>query len=136
MGRFKMIVIDTHIWIWYIDTPSVLSNKALTEIDNIKNQSQVVISCISTWELYMLEKKKRLKLKIPAELWVKKCERLSFFNFLPVTNDIANIAVNLPDSLHQDPADRLIIATAKYLGVPLITKDKQIQDYKGIKTIW
>lgn len=131
-----MIVIDTHIWVWFIDSPTNLSEKALTTIEDIRSQSKVVISCISTWELFILEKKKRLKLKIPVHLWVKKCEKLSFLNFVPVNNDIAQLAVNLPDTLHQDPADRIIIATANYLGIPLITKDKKIQDYNGIKTIW
>ena len=136
MGCLKMIVIDTHIWVWFIDSPADLSEKAVAAIENIRSQGKIVISCISTWELFMLEKKKRLELKIPLQLWVKKCEKLSFLYFMPVNNDIAQLAVNLPDSLHQDPADRIIIATANYLGVPLITKDKKIQDYNGIKTIW
>lgn len=73
-------------------------------------------SSTSPWEIYMLEKKDRLKMKIPAVEWVRKCERLSFLNFVPVDNDIARLSVYLPGNLHSYPADRLIIATALSFG--------------------
>ena len=130
-----MIVLDTHIWIWYIDSPDILSPNALKAIEKAKENDSVYISSISSWEIYMLEKKGRLIFKIPASLWITKCERQSFFRFVPVDNDIARLAVDLNEPLHSDPADRIIIATAKSLGFPLVTKDEKIVSYCDLETI-
>lgn len=131
-----MILLDTHVWVWYIDNPSQLSEKALAAIESEVHSGPLLISSISTWEIYMLEKKKRLAFKIPAESWVKKCERLSLFRFIPVNNDIALISVNLPEPFHPDPADRIITATAKHHGATLITKDRKLLNYPSINTLW
>lgn len=84
----------------------------------------------------MLEKKNRISFEIDSNIWISRCEQLSFLNFIPVDNDISQLAVQLPEPLHPDPSDRIIIATAKYLGAQLITKDDKIIKYKHIKTIW
>jgi PIN domain nuclease of toxin-antitoxin system len=68
--------------------------------------------------------------------WIAKSESLPFIHFVPVTNSIAVKSVNLPLPLHPDPADRIIIATALWLGAPLVTKDKKLLDYCHINTIW
>jgi PIN domain nuclease of toxin-antitoxin system len=82
----------------------------------------------------MLERRGRLELRIPAVLWVEKCERLSFFHFVPADNTIARLAVELPEPIHSDPADRIIIATALSLGATLVTKDRKILAYPHVKT--
>jgi PIN domain nuclease of toxin-antitoxin system len=61
---------------------------------------------------------------------------LPFLRFVPVTNQIAVRAVNLPNSLHSDPADRLIIATTRFLGAKLVTKDERNRNYPYVETIW
>lgn len=131
-----MILLDTHIWIWYIDNPGSISQDALSAIEHAKERKSVYISSISVWEICMLEKKGRLQLTIPAKSWIKKSEKLSFIKFLPVNNEIAQKSVDLNGELHQDPADRIIIATALEKGFPLITKDQRIIDYPGVATIW
>jgi PIN domain nuclease of toxin-antitoxin system len=67
---------------------------------------------------------------------VAKSEILPFIQFIPVTNSISIKAVNLPGSLHSDPADRIIIATALSVGAVLVTKDKKISSYGHVKTVW
>ena len=71
-----------------------------------------------------------------ANDWVAASEALPFFNFVPVTNSIALKSVNLPGTLHNDPADRIIISTALSLGASLVTKDEKIQNYPHITTVW
>jgi len=83
----------------------------------------------------MLERRGRLELRIPAGLWVEKCERLSLFHFVPVDDTIARLAVELPEPIHSDPADRIIIATALSLGATLVTKDQKILAYPHVKTL-
>ena len=128
-----MIVLDTHIWIAYIDDPASLPKTALEAIRS--GTEPVGISSISVWEVFMLEKRGRLQLRIPVELWVEKCERLSLFHFVPVDNTIARLSVGLPEPIHDDPADRIIIATALSLGATLVTKDKKMLSYPHVKTL-
>lgn len=128
-----MIVLDTHIWIAFVDDPDSLPASVLAVIHD--RRQPVGISSISAWEVFMLERRGRLELKIPARLWVEKCERLALFHFIPVDNTIARMAVELPDPLHADPADRIIIATALSLGATLATRDQKIIDYPHVKTL-
>ena len=128
-----MIVLDTHIWIRYIDNPESLPMAALNAIRS--GREPVGISSISVWEVFMLERRGRLELRIPAGQWVAKCERLSLFHFVPVDNTIAQLAVELPEPIHGDPADRIIIATALSLGATLLTKDRKILSYPHVKTL-
>jgi PIN domain nuclease of toxin-antitoxin system len=131
-----MIVIDTHIWIWYLDKPDLLSEKSFAVVEHAKERKAIYISSISVWEICVLEKKGRLQFSIPAAQWIRKSENLSFLHFVPVTNEIVRRSVALSGDLHPDPADRLIIATACMKRIPLVTKDRKIQTYPAISTIW
>ena len=77
-----------------------------------------------------------MELTLAVEEWIARSESLSFFRFVPVDNQIAVLSNNLPESLHEDPADRIIIATALTLGAILVTKDRKIQDYPHVETFW
>ncbi|CAB1074826.1 twitching motility protein PilT [Alkalispirochaeta odontotermitis] len=131
-----MIVLDTHAWIWFISTPNLLSKRAKKAADTGVQEKSILISSISAWELALLVAKDRLRLTLDAADWITKSESLPFIQFVPVTNSIAVKSVNLPQPLHSDPADRIIIATALSMGAPLVTKDKKLLDYAPIKTIW
>lgn len=131
-----MIVLDTHAWIWWVSNPEFLSEKAKQIIDEAVANRNVLISTISTWEVAMLVSRGRLKLTMPPDDWVAASEALPFFDFVPVSNSIALKSVQLPGVLHNDPADRIIIATAISLGAVLVTKDENIRNYEHVKTVW
>ena len=95
-----------------------------------------MVSSISAWEVALLVKHKRLKLSMDVADWIAISENLPFIQFIPVSNSIAVRSVNLPLPLHDDPADRIIIATALSVGASIVTKDKKISDYSHITTIW
>ena len=80
--------------------------------------------------------KRRLYLTLEVTDWIAKSERLPFLQFLPVDNYVAVKSVNLPQPLHSDPADRIIIATAITIGAPVVTKDEKVLNYPHVKTIW
>lgn len=120
-----MILLDTHVWIWFLSNPEMLSKTAGEAIQKAVEINGVNISSISVWELAILVKKKRLVLTTSAKEWISTSEKLPFLNFLPVDNAIAFQSVHLPDGLHDDPADRIITASAMTLCLPLITKDKK-----------
>ncbi len=131
-----MILLDTHAWIWFISNPEHLSKTAKKAIDASIPQKGLFISSISTWEVALLVAKKRLKFVMDVTDWVTQSENLPFFQFVPVDNTVAMKSVNLSPPLHQDPADRIIIATAMTLGISLVTKDEKLLNYPHVKTIW
>jgi PIN domain nuclease of toxin-antitoxin system len=131
-----MIVLDTHTWIWFISKPEVLSKKAKKAVSAAVKEKSVLISSISAWEVALLVIKKRLTLSLDVTDWIAKSEGLPFIQFIEISNTIAVKSVNLPQPLHPDPADRIIIATALSAGVPLVTKDKKLLNYPHVKTIW
>lgn len=130
-----MIVLDTHAWIWFISAPGKLGNRAAVAIDKERGGgADLHVSCISTWEIHMLAAGGRLSLGIAPDLWVARCERLSFLRFHPVDNAIARLAVNA--AMHSDPADRMIVATAIYLGATVVTRDAKIRDSGLVPCVW
>ena len=131
-----MIVLDTHAWIWFIDAPDLLSSKAHKAILAAQEEDELYISNISVWEVYMLAVKGRLQFSIPTDVWVKRCEQLSYLHFIAVNNEITRISVNTLSKMHNDPADRMIAATSIYLGATLITKDRKIRQNRILKTLW
>ena len=131
-----MIMLDTHTWIWFISKPEVLSKRAKKAVSAAVKEKSVLISSISAWEVALLVIKKRLTLSLDVTDWIAKSEGLPFIQFIEISNSIAVKAVNLPQPLHPDPADRIIIATALSAGVPLVTKDKKLLNYPHVKTIW
>jgi PIN domain nuclease of toxin-antitoxin system len=137
MGGQYVIVLDTHAWIWFIDAPEKLGKKAATAIDKARKAGEHLhVSCISTWEIHMLAAKQRLSLAIAPDLWVSRCEKLSILRFHPLDNSIAHLSVSACASMHSDPADRMIVATALYLGAKIITCDEKIKACKIVPCIW
>ena len=131
-----MIVLDTHILIWWVDSPQKLSKKAKKAIEEEKSKKGILISSISTFEIYLLIKKGKLELTNYPDAWLNRIESLPYVRFIPVDNKIAALSVNLPDFTHKDPADRIIIATAMINGATLITSDKKILNYTHVKAVW
>ncbi len=131
-----MIVLDTHVWVWFISNPELLSKRAEKAINKAVQKENLLISSISAWELALLVKENRLSLALDVADWIAKSESLPFIQFVPVTNSIAVKSVNLPDPFHPDPADRIIIATALSHGAQIVSKDKKMLAYSQIQTIW
>lgn len=131
-----MIVLDTHVWVWWVSDPVRLSAKAKTAIDRAITEKGILLSSISAWEVAVLVKKGRMRLTLGVSDWIAKTEGLPFVRFVPVNNRIAVQSVELPGVFHDDPADRLITATALTMGAALITKDRRILEYEHVKTVW
>ncbi len=73
---------------------------------------------------------------MPLDQWLAGMNSLPEIRVESVSAEIAVRAGSLAEPMHGDPADRLIVATASTLGVPLVTGDKKLQAYRGVKTIW
>ncbi len=68
--------------------------------------------------------------------WLVRVERFRPMQFIPVDNEIGIEAINLPGEFHKDPADRIIVATARKFGAPIVTADEKIRGYPHVRTIW
>lgn len=84
----------------------------------------------------MLIEKKRLVLSMDIESWLEKVEQIDGVRFVPIDNEIGIKANRLPGKFHKDPADRMIVATARKYAIPLVTADQKILAYQHLKTIW
>lgn len=130
-----MILLDTHTLLWWVSCPGELSAKASRAVETGAETGTLLVSSISAWEVAVLVKKKRLKLDRPVEDWIALVEAIPALKFLAVDNAIAVRSVGL-EGLHDDPADRIIAATAMTLGCALVTKDKRLRGYEPLKTVW
>ncbi len=132
-----MILLDTHAWIWWVSNPEKLSEKASLAINAaVLDGKGAAVSSISVWEVMLLVQKQRLRLAVDVQEWIRRNEQLPVLRFLPLTNAIAVQSVLLPLSLHSDPADRMIAATACIHNIPLITKDSRLRACAQVKTVW
>lgn len=84
----------------------------------------------------MLVERGRLVLSMDVGSWLSTVAQIDAVHFLPVDVEVATKSVDLPGDFHKDPADRMIVATARKLSVPLVTKDEKIRAYAHVKTIW
>ncbi len=132
-----MILLDTHALIWWANGDhQQLSVNAASAITAELAGGEIGLSSITAWEIAMLVARGRVALAMDVTAWLALIESIEGIKFIPVDNEIAVKAVELPGEFHKDPADRLIIATARKLGVPLVTADEKIRAYPHIRTIW
>jgi PIN domain nuclease of toxin-antitoxin system len=125
-----VIVLDTHVWLWMVDGErSQLTAQAIQEIDDASRRGDIVVSAISVWEVAMLEAKGRISLSRPVDDWVRSALHAPGSRLLPLTPEIAIESTRLPGSAHGDPADRILIASARVTGGQLATRDRVILDY-------
>lgn len=116
--------------------PDQLSPAAESSIAAALQRGQICISSISSWEVGLLVKKGRLQLTMSAAEWVARSAVLPYVRFVPIDNQVALRSLDFPWPLHDDPADRLIVATALGLGVPLVTKDRRFHGLPRLEAIW
>ena len=131
-----MIVLDTHALVWWVAGDSTLSKKAKAAIERELSGGEIIVSAISAWEIAMLVEREKLVLSMDVGSWLATVAAVEAVRFMPVDAEIAIKSVDLPGDFHKDPADRMIVATARKLAVPLVTKDEKIRSYAHVKTIW
>lgn len=127
-----MIVLDTHSWLWWWAEQDGLSRKAR---HHIEKADAIGISAISCWEVAMLVRKGRIDLDYPAGFWVDVALSAPRVSLLQLTPSIAVAAAELEWD-NGDPSDRIIVATAMVHDAPLVTKDRRIHTFPGVRAIW
>jgi PIN domain nuclease of toxin-antitoxin system len=123
-------VLDTHVWIWLMEgNESSLSGKIRRRIMESGKNDRIKISTITLWEVSLLNAKGRIRLSRDCLGWINEALKAPGVSLAPLSPEIAVESNYLPGNFHGDPADRIIVATARCLGSTLVTKDEKILAY-------
>ncbi len=122
-----MILLDTHVFVWLMLGQKSLKNAVA--LSTAATEGGLFVSPISCWEIGMLCARGRLQLGLEARAWVESALRAPGLSLLALSPGIAVAASYLPGHLHGDPADRILVASARSEGLTLATRDQKILDY-------
>lgn len=123
-----MILLDTHVVIW-LDSGEPIKAAALDSIEAARSEGGVLVSPVSAWEIGTLVRKRRLSLAPDPLSWIRRFLSQSGVRSVELTMEAAALSASLPEPFHGDPADRLLVATARELGATLATRDERILAY-------
>ena len=129
-----MIVLDTHIWVWWVHEDPQLTQRQKAWIQEHEEQG-LGVSAISCWEVAKLVESQRLTLPCPVAEWMDQALVYPGIQLLPLTPRIAVESTQLPGSFHRDPADQIIVATAWVYDCSLLTAGGKILDYPHVKLL-
>ncbi len=129
-----MIVLDTHVWVWWVHGDEQLTTPQVEAIA-AHETNDIGVSAISCWEIAKLVEYGRLELPCPLSEWFEQALSYPGIRLLELTPEIAVESTQLPGEFHRDPADQIIVATARVHGCPLVTSDDKILKYPYVETI-
>jgi PIN domain nuclease of toxin-antitoxin system len=124
------LLLDTHCWVWVeFGLAERFSRAGLAALREAARRQSLLVSVISVWEVGMLEAKGRLRLEVPCREWVRRAMESPGVSLAALSVEIALEASRLPGQLHGDPADRILVATARRMGARILTKDRRLISY-------
>jgi PIN domain nuclease of toxin-antitoxin system len=124
-----LIVLDTHVLVWTVEGDSRLGQATRQLIERVSTAGSILVPAISLWEIAMLVAKERLALGQDVRTWIESVIGLQGIEIADLLPQISLDSVSLPGNFHADPADRMIVATARHHQAVLVTADRQILDY-------
>ena len=129
------VLLDTHVWVWWLTPGSPLARAERNALDAKAERRQLFLPAISLWEIQVLHAKRRFELPLPFAEWLARAADDRVISVLPLSIDVVFALDTLPASFHGDPADRLIVATARAHAMPLATRNAAIRRSRAAK-IW
>lgn len=129
-------LLDTHVWIWWNMNPQKLSGRVRTLISSPVQYDELLISAISLWEFAKLLEKCRLAISCDPEEWLHKALQIPKLRLVPLSPSVAYRSTILPQPFHDDPADQIIVATAREENAAILTADERIRSYPHCRHIW
>jgi PIN domain nuclease of toxin-antitoxin system len=123
------LLLDTHVWLWYAEgVTERLRATSVRKLDAARADG-LVVSAISVWEIGVLSAKGRIQLSVPLRGWIERALRAPGIRFAPLDAAAAAESTLLPGQPRGDPADRMLIATARTQNIPIATRDADILEY-------
>ncbi len=128
-------LLDTHVLIWWFEATERLTPAQRRVLNRANPKSPLLVASISLWEVATLHQLNRISLAVPLRDWLEKAVAPPLVRLLPLTPAIAVETAALPASFHRDPADRILVATARAHRATLLTQDQRIVDSGVVKTL-
>lgn len=128
-------LLDTHVLLWSLDDPARLSAAQHDVVTSANAESPLLVSDISLWEVATLHSLGRIRLATPLREWLDDAVAPPLVRRQAISPAVAAEVAALPDSFHRDPADRILVATARVLGATLLTQDRRIVDADLVDTL-
>ena len=129
-------LLDTHAWLWWVTDDRRLSVPARTAIEKGQRDDALWLSLISVWELAKKVEKRQLVLDRPLDEWLDPALDRPGLHLAELTRPVLVESCRLPASFPGDPADQIIVSTARHLGATLVTKDRNIRTYANVRSLW
>ena len=129
-------LLDTHTWIWWNMSPQKLSRKVKSIVADDSQYQELLLSAISPWEFCKLIEKERLAVSCNPEEWILSALDMPKLRLIPLSPIIAYRSTVLPKPFHDDPADQIIVATARQEQATILTKDHRILAYQAVASLW
>ena len=121
-------LLDTHVLLWWVAAPARLSEAQREVVNAAGEQEPLLVSDISLWEIATLAALGRIRLEMPLRSWLEAATAPPLVERTGITPAIAAEVATLPASFHRDPADRILVATARVLNATLLTADRRIAE--------
>ncbi|MEA1877836.1 MAG: type II toxin-antitoxin system VapC family toxin [Bacteroidota bacterium] len=129
-------MLDTHTWIWWRMNPKKLSQKVKKIIESTNSYDEILLSAISPWEFSKLLEKKKIGISCDSEEWINSALDMPKFRLIALSPVLAYRSTVLPQPFHSDPADQIIVATAREENATILTKDERILTYDNVRSLW
>lgn len=129
-------LLDTHAWVWWVTEDRRLSRPARRAIERAQSESALALSLISVWEVAKKVEKGQLVLDRPVDDWLDLATLQPGQQLVDITRAVLVESCRLPAGFHGDPADQIIVATARDLDATVVTKDQLIRSYDHVRSFW
>ena len=130
------LLLDTCAFLWDAGDKRKLSRKAARKISRAADDGRLLLSVISCWEVAKLVQKDKLRLALPIRDWLDRALSRESLELIDLTTEIAVESSELPGFFEGDPADQIIVATARTMDLTVVTADARILDYDGVRSVW
>lgn len=125
------LLLDTHTFLWMVEDHPRLGAGTRRDLNRAAREDRIAISAITPWEIALLVSKKRIDLQRDPMGWMRDALALPGVHLVPLELEIAVESTRLPFEIHPDPADRILVATARHLGATLVTADGALLELAG-----
>ena len=129
-------ILDTHAWLWWVTQNPRLSDTARDAIEDAQSEGTLWLSAFSIWEVAKKVQKGQLVLDRALDEWLDQATTPAGLHVAELTRAVLVESCRLPGGFAGDPADTIIVATARSLGAVLVTKDERIRNYDQVRTLW
>ena len=129
-------LLDTHTWIWWNMNPQKLSQRVKGLIGNAEMYDELLLSASSPWEFSKLLEKKKVGISCDPEDWINTALDMPKLRLVPLSPVLSYRSTVLPQPFQSDPADQIIVATAREENATILTKDEKILSYENVRSFW